>query len=201
MGVDLVGKLQGFKISRENFIEETDGSTENGCIEKGHHRVLRFNMVTYNIGDKDLVIGDPRDPTVQAKYFEPFDEKFTEGLGYRFKAKPFFAYSLRNDDSTVNISGYKDAFCFDGLEPESCYNQGLAAGGEKRDVYGSNMACQFVVIDNVPDGEYTLEATVNAPSVDAVKNGKGEIFFEEDNYDNNTVAVRLQIKGDMVTKL
>ena len=141
MGVDLIGKLHGFKISRENFNEGADGSVEYGCIDKGNHLVLRFNMVTYNIGDKDLVIGDPRDPSVQTKFFEPFDKKFTEGLGYRFKAKPFFVYSLRNDDSSVNVLGYKDAFCFDGLQPESCYNQGLAARGKKEDTYGSNMAC------------------------------------------------------------
>src|SRR5215210_3362378 len=181
MGVDLIGKLNGFSISRENFSEGGDGSVKWGCIDKGNHRLLRFNMITYNIGDKDLVIGDPTDPSVQAKFFEPFDKDLTEGLGYRLKAKPFFVYSLRNYNSSVKVSGYKDAFCFDGLDPPSCNNQGLAAGGKKEDTYGSDMACQFVVIDDVPDGEYILEAVVNAPSIDAVKNGKGDVFIEEDN--------------------
>ena len=63
------------------------------------------------------------------------------------------------------------------------------------------MACQFVVIDSIPDGEYILEATVNAPSVEAVKNYSKDIFIEEDNYDNNSVSVRLQIKGDNVTEI
>lgn len=52
------------------------------------------------------------------------------------------------------------------------------------------MACQFVAIDDITDGEYILEATVNA-----------QRLIEEDNYDNNTVVVCLQIKGDSVTQL
>lgn len=203
MGVDLKGELDNFTISRENFNDDENCSIRYGCIEKkGIHRVLRFDMVTSNIGDEDLIIGDPNDPDVQSKFFEPFAKECTEGQGYRFKAKPFFVYSLRNDDSSMKISGFKDAFCFDGLPPwMDCDHQGLAAGGRTQDVYGSDMPCQFVVIDDLPDGEYILEATVNAPSVDAAKSGKGPVFIEEDNYDNNTVYVRLQIIGDNVRKL
>jgi len=62
------------------------------------------------------------------------------------------------------------------------------------------MDCQFVVIDGIPDGLYTLEATVNAPSVKTVRAGRSHVFIEEDNYDNNTVAVKLQIGGDNVRK-
>jgi hypothetical protein len=205
MGVDLKGELSNFTISREDFLsleEGGDGSVEYGCIKKGNHRVLRFDMITYNIGDQDLMIGDPRDPDVEKKYFRhKSPPELTEGLGYQFRLQPFFVYSLRNDNSTVKLSGYKEAFCFDGLDPMSCYNQGLAAKSKKSDVYSSDMACQFVVIDDLADGEYTLEATVNAPSVESIKNGNGEVLFEEDNYDNNTVAVRLQIKDDKVTEI
>ncbi|HZI72264.1 MAG TPA: lysyl oxidase family protein [Nitrososphaeraceae archaeon] len=204
MGIDLVGELSDFSIKTEDFrkIEERgDGSVEYGCIVMGRHRVLRFNMDTLNKGDKDLVIGDPSNPSVQAKFFVHERPELTEELGFKFKEQPFFVYSLRNEDSSVKVSGYKEAFCFDGLDPMSCHNQGLAARGVKRDRYDSDMACQFVCIDDIPDDDYVLEATVNAPSVNAAKTGKGNIFIEEDNYDNNTVAVRLQIKGDHVTKL
>ncbi|TLX89776.1 MAG: hypothetical protein E6K94_09350 [Thaumarchaeota archaeon] len=201
MGVDLVGKLNNFRISNENFREEADGSVEYGCVTAGNHRVLRFNMITTNIGDKDLIIGDPEDPSVQRRFFDPAPPELTEELGFKFKKQPFFRYSIRNDDSSIKISGYKEAFCFDGLDPESCHNQGLAAGGKKTDIYGIDMACQFVVIDSIPDGEYILEATVNAHSVEAVKNYSKDIFIEEDNYDNNTVAVHLKIKGDKVTEI
>jgi lysyl oxidase len=151
-------------------------------------------MVTLNTGDKDLVIGDPSDPNIQRRYFDPAPKELTEGLGYKFKKQPFFVYLLRNDssswpDSSVIKQGYKEAFCFDGLDPMSCHNQGLAALGKKEDTYESDMACQFVVIDDIPDGDYILEANVNA-----------QRLIEEDNYDNNTVAVRLHIKGDYVIK-
>jgi lysyl oxidase len=200
MGVDLVGRLENFKISNENFVEGNH-SVMYGCATLGNHRVLRFDMITTNIGDKDLKIGDPKDPSVQSRYFVPEKEELTEGVGFKFKEQPFFKYSIRNDDSTIKISGYKEAFCFDGLEPESCSNQGLAAKGELEDTYGSEMACQFVIIDSIPDGEYILEATVNAPSVEAVKSYSKDVFIEEDNYDNNSVSVRLQIKGDNVTEI
>jgi hypothetical protein len=83
------------------------------------------------------------------------------------------------------------------LEPQSCYKRPVSAR-KKSDKYGSEMACQFIVIDDLPDGDYILEATVNAPSVEMTKNGKGKVLFEEDNYDNDTVTVRLEIKGDRV---
>lgn len=98
MGVDLVGKLNGFSISRENFSlkkEGGDGSVDYGCIDSGSHRVLRFNMNTLNKGDKDLVIGDPSDPNVQRKFFDPAPKELTEDLGYKFKQQPFFVYLLK----------------------------------------------------------------------------------------------------------
>jgi hypothetical protein len=203
VGVDLVGKIRRFDVSNENFlsiIEGGDGSVDYGCVKKGNHRVLRFDMVTYNIGDKDLILRDPANPDLEKKYFKPAKPELTEGVGLQFKAQPFFIYSLRNDDSSIKLSGFKEAFCFDGIEMGNCNKQGLLAG-KLPDVYFSDMPCQFIVIDGLPDGEYILEATVNAPSVEAVKNGKGEVFIEEDSYDNNTDSVRLQIKGDQAVRI
>ena len=175
---------------------------------KGKHRVLRFNLHIVNVGDKDLVIGNPKD---RPDIFEP-SEVFDTGFQFRTK---FFVYTLKDDYEGIKISGYKIPFCFEdhgedhgehhegghGDEPKfDCDNQGIASGGHE-DVYDSDQPCQFVVIDDLPDGEYILEATVNAPSVDAVKNGKGKVLFEEDNYDDNTLAVRLKIIGDDVAEI
>lgn len=194
MGVNLIGKLNGFVITTENFktIEEGgDGSVNLGCVNKGEHRVLRFNMITYNIGDKDWIIGSPKD---RLDIFEP-STVFKE-VGFQFRKPPFFVYNLRNDDHSVNIYGYKIPYCFEGLD-QGCGYQGIKAhGGE--DTYGVENPCQFVVIDNIPDGEYILEATVNAPSVEAAKTGKGKIIFEEDNYDDNVVNVRIKIEKDQI---
>ena len=54
---------------------------------------------------------------------------------------------------------------------------------------------------SLPDGDYTLEATANVPAVEAVKTGKGTVTIEEDNYDDNTVKVRLRITRDSVAQL
>jgi hypothetical protein len=203
MGVDLVGELRRFDVSTEDFVSVTeggDGSVDYGCVSKGRHRVLRFDMVTYNKGDKDLILRDPANPELQRKYFRPAKPELTEGTGFQFKAQPFFTYSLRDDDSSIKLSGYKEAFCFDGIEMGNCDKQGLLAK-KLPDVYDSDMACQFIVIDGLAPGEYILEATVNAPSVEAIKNGNGEVFIEEDNYDNNTIAVRLQINQDSAIEI
>jgi Lysyl oxidase len=196
MGVNLVPQLDGFSIYTENFIrkeEGGDGSVDLGCIDKGSHRVLRFNLHCLNVGDEDLVIGNPKERPDIFEHSDVFD------TGFQFREK-FFVYALKNDDSGVIQRGYKIPFCFDGGPKYSCDYQGIAAGGNE-DVYESDLPCQFVRIDDVPDGEYILEATVNAPSVDAAKNGKGKVLFEEDNYDDNTVAIRLLIQGDDIKQI
>jgi hypothetical protein len=55
-----------------------------------------------------------------------------------------------------------------------------------------------VAVAMVEEVEYTLEALANAPSVLAVKKNIGKILFEEDNYDDNCVAVRIKIHGNDV---
>jgi hypothetical protein len=191
MGVNLTPKLDGFRISTEDFRSKKDGgdgSVDLGCVRKGRHRVLRFDLHVINIGDKDLVIGNPKD---RPDIFEP-SVVFDTGTQFREK---FFVYTLKNDDSTVNISGHKIPFCFEDEDKYTCENQGIGKES-KEDVYEGGLPCQFLVIDDVPDGEYTLEATLNFPSVCAVKTGIGKVLFEEDNYDDNTKSVRLKIKGN-----
>jgi hypothetical protein len=190
MGVNLIAKLDSLQICEEQ------GGDGSASVNKGNHRILRFNLHVRNIGDQDLVVGDPTDPNIQRKFFDPAPTELTGGLGFKFN-QPFFAYSLRNDDSSVKISGYKIPICFDVL-PGSSGVQGIVAGGGE-DQYVAD-SCTLI-IDDVPDSEYILEATVNAPSVDAVKNGKGEMLFEEDRYDDNTFAIRVQIKGDAIKRL
>jgi hypothetical protein len=75
----------------------------------------------------------------------------------------------------------------------------LNSAASPRDLIG--LACQFIVIDRIPDGEYTFEATTNATSVRAAKEKTGKIIFEEDNYDDNTVTVSLRIDGNRVRQI
>lgn len=192
MGVNLVPEVRNFSVSSENFDDGND-SVRLGCVPLGQHRILRFDLLCYNKGDQDLVIGRPEDrPDIFVK---------SDVFGWQFKDK-FYTYTLKND-SGVEKLGYKVAFCLlggtsaDGRSFDCSY-QGIAA--QSNDTYGAGLPCQFIIIDDIPDGDYSLEATANAPSVQAAKSGKGKIIIEEDNYDDNTVKARLQITGDSVTQ-
>jgi hypothetical protein len=64
MGVNLVPEIQNDSIvvDEEDFVLRNnggEGSIESGCITEGHHRVLRFTVVTYNRGNTKLTIGAP----------------------------------------------------------------------------------------------------------------------------------------------
>ena len=81
----------------------------------------------------------------------------------------FLFFTAAGNLATV---GYKQAFCAIDIERISptasatprfgdCNaDQGISAGWA--DVYSAFLACQFVVIDGLPDGDYTLQSTTNA---------------------------------------
>jgi hypothetical protein len=199
MGVNLIARASGFEIWEEDFRRRRpgvpvgatiDGSVEDGCIEEGQHKVLRFNLACINIGDRPLEIGNPRD---RPDIFEP--SAVHPESGYIMKDK-FNLYTLKNGRD-IELKGHKRPFCLIGGAPFTCRNQGIAANGG-RDLYTNDLACQFIVIDGIPDGEYTFEAVTNATSVRAAKEKTYKIVFEEDNYDDNTVTARLRINGDLV---
>jgi hypothetical protein len=196
MGVNLVPEIDGFQIRKQNFHRDvpdaplgsvTDGSIEDGCITEGQHRVLRFNLHCKNIGDKPLKIGNPAD---RPDIFER-----SEIHGFIMKDN-FNVYTLKNNNG-VEVKGFKRPFCLESGVDFTCDNQGI--GVNEDDHYTSNLPCQFVILDDFPDGECTLEATTNATSVMAAKDKNGKILFEEDNYDDNTVKVNLRIHGNIVT--
>jgi hypothetical protein len=198
MGVNLVPSADGFEIWEEDFRPRRpdapvgatiDGSVEDGCVQEGQHKVLRFNFYCVNIGDRPFVIGNPADR------LDIFERSTVHSSGWIMKDK-FNKYTLK-DDNGIEYHGSKRPWCLIGGAPFTCQNQGIAANGG-RDIYSNDLACQFIVIDDIQDGEYTFEATTNDPSVLAAKKNKGRILFEEDNYNDNTVSLHLKIDGDMV---
>jgi hypothetical protein len=197
MGVNLVPSVSGFELWWEDFRKmgpgappgsTTDGSVEDGCVQEGQHRTLRFNLNCKNIGDQPLVIGNPAD---RNDIFEP---SVTHGWIMKYD---FNVYTLKGDKGT-EFKGAKRPFCLVGGAPFRCPdNQGIAARGGL-DRYTSELACQFIVIDGITDGEYTVEAITNATSVFAAKEKTGKVLFEEDNYDDNIITRRLKIDGEFV---
>jgi hypothetical protein len=196
MAINLVASTSGFEIWEEDFRQRLpgapagatiDGSVEDGCIQEGQHKVLRFNLFCTNMGNTAFVIGKPENrPDI-------FEKSTVHGWIMKDK---FNTYTLKGNTG-IEYHGSKRPWCLIGGTGFTCGNQGIAANGG-RDIYSNDLACQFIVIDDIQDGEYTFEAITNAQSVLAAKKKDGKILFEEDNYDDNTITVRLRIDGDMV---
>jgi hypothetical protein len=183
-------------FSRENDPQRPsrmDGSIEAGCLTEGHHRLLRFTILCYNKGDKAFEIGKPEDrPDIFAR---PAELGFPKARHQWYMREKFYLYTLRNDSGSVNLSGYKRPWCLADFKRFDCSRMGIDPG--LADTYQSDLECQFIVIEGLEDGEYTIEALANAPSVLAFKRGNTEkILFEEDNYNDNCVAIRIKIRGN-----
>jgi len=67
-------------------------------------------------------------------------------------------------------------------------DQGVSAGWA--DLYSKGLPCQYVVVDGIPDGDYTLISTTNAKKL-----------FPEDTYDDNTICTGLHIAGNSVSEI
>jgi hypothetical protein len=164
----------------QEFFPADSCAIEEGCVvESGMRRLLRFSTMTPNIGDTDLVLGDP-----------------TGTPGFEFAAchnhfhfNGYARYELVNDIGEIIAVGHKQAFCLldsmpvlPGAGPPqfNCSFQGLTRGWA--DIYDSSLDCQWVDITGVVDGDYLLRISINPDRV-----------IEESNYDNNTVEVPVNV--------
>lgn len=196
MGVNLVPELRRFAVLDYDFPDAahvpanegqfTVGSVLDGCVTPGMHRILKFDFMSKNVGDADLVIGDPKN--------HPTWYEFSAAHGH-YHLKDYNVYALYDAQGNQAAPGKKQGFCMVDIEQiqgfinpgqkkfTSCLtNQGITVGWA--DVYGRDLACQFIVIDGVPDGDYTIVATTNASHV-----------IPEDTYDDNTICVGVRLKG------
>jgi len=190
MGANLVPIVRNFAIHTETF-SANDHAVQDGCVTSGTHRVLRFDFSSHNIGDADLVVGAPAD--------HPDWFVLSASHGH-YHLKDFNEFTLSNCSGHQVAQGYKQAFCLIDIEHRSAWgpaspqftncnsNQGISAGWA--DLYNSGLACQFVVIDTVPDGDYVLISTTNAQRI-----------IPEDTYADNTIFTGLRMSGDSVTEI
>jgi hypothetical protein len=187
MGVNLVPIVRNFTISTETFAAG-DHSVQDGCVTVGTHRLMRFDFLTHNVGNTDLVVGSP------AARPDLFVWSAAHG---HYHLKDFNEFTLYDAQGNQATQGHKQAFCLidvEKMDPNAgpakftdCNsNQGVSAGWA--DLYNSGLACQFIVIDGVPDGDYTLVSTTNRNHIVA-----------EDTYDDNTICTGLRIAGNGVT--
>ncbi|MGH9280590.1 MAG: lysyl oxidase family protein [Acidimicrobiales bacterium] len=196
-------------------------SVEEAGITPGMHRLLRFTVMTPNVGDADLVLGDPN---VHVAANDGFYEYAT--CHRHFHLRNHTLYELVDAESGRVWRAAKAPFCIIDSDPNpgaleqprrpaqfrSCGgvgvpgNQGLSHGWA--DTYRFYLGGQYIVLDGadgqepVPAGDYLLRVTVN-PSFDRAPGEPCPItrpqepmlcrMIEESDYSNNMAEVAITI--------
>jgi lysyl oxidase len=216
MGVNLCPgiPLESFRVIHNKVFRETEPhdehDLEDNCVVAGvKYRLLKFDFLCFNLGDTDFVAGSPKSRP----------DLFTLSTGHgHYHLKDFNLYKLVDSSGKNAIPSLKQAFCIEDMIPpidtdnpvgrfRRCTSetdiQGISAGWA--DVYRNTIACQYIILTgvlsrngesqniDVPDGEYILEAETNPVHEDGPF--KGRRYFEEDNYKDNKMQVRLQVSS------
>jgi hypothetical protein len=95
MGVNLVTIVRNFAIRHETFAADSH-DVQDGCVTPGAHRVMRFDFLSYNAGDADLVVGSP------AARPDLFVWSAAHG---HYHLKDFNAFTLFNGSSVESVGG------------------------------------------------------------------------------------------------
>ncbi len=200
-------------VTTERF-GATPCAVVEGCVSsKGSHQLLRFSVSTVNVGQGDLVIGDPSECANLFHLSECHGHfHFNEYSDYRLWTEAGYQrwVMLREPDAPATsaqnawllstaieskdlLAGRKQGFCMIDVirylpnapaqkkyrlcgGPEAPGDQGLQAGWS--DVYGQELDCQYIQIDNLRKGRYVLEIQVNS-----------EHLLPEADYSNNSTAI------------
>jgi hypothetical protein len=183
-GADLMpwGAVLDPYVSTESF-EPASCEVQEGMIEAGERRLLRYTTEIRNVGGLDMVMPDPEG--------NPFFE-YQECHGhYHFKG--FAASRLLDLEGNELRVGRKVSFCLldtnrwdraSTTRPRyTCSAQGIQAGWG--DAYDSGLPGQWIEIGDLAPGNYQLELTVNPDGI-----------LAETNYENNTVVVPVTIPAD-----
>jgi hypothetical protein len=190
MSVNLVTRVRNFYIANQ-FIGPNDHDVQDGCATPGNHKLLRFDFLSYNAGTSDFVIGSPAS--------RPDLFVYSNGHGH-YHLKDFNEFLLFDSTGQLATIGFKQAFCAIDIERVAPWaatsprftncnsDQGISAGWA--DVYSSGLQCQYIIVDTVPDGDYTLQSTTNAQHVVA-----------ESCFGDNTVWTGLRIAGNSVAEI
>jgi hypothetical protein len=188
-------RLRGTAQVVEQNINARSCAIFEGCVGgSGKRKLLRFDVVTPNLGNADVVMGPPSESPELYEY-SPCHK--------HYHLKNYALYELLNLDGTPvllngqRVIGHKQAFCLlDSIKYDpnagpsksfTCGNQGITAGWA--DLYNKELECQWIDVTDVPVGDYLLRVSVNAGRV--VKegtDGDGDI-----NYANNVQTVPVKV--------
>jgi hypothetical protein len=189
--VDQKRLLQNWVVRVED-LKSTFCSVEEGGVTPGQHTLIRFTVSTPNVGDADLVLGDPNAHVAAGDGLYEFASCHRH---YHFKH--YTLYELIDPQTGYVWRAAKRGFCMIDIEKYQPYpgpanndrnylscgapatdtspmfvgNQGISKGWA--DTYVWKLGGQYFVLDGgdgqpvVPPGNYTLRITVNPGFVPA----------------------------------
>jgi hypothetical protein len=210
-------------VVRDENLPANACSVQEGEVTAGLRRLIRFTVMTPNIGDTDINLGDPN---VHAAAGDGLYELATCHRHYHFRH--YALYELIDPQTGFVWRAAKRGFCMLDTDPVPAYygqppaspqfrscgavgragNQGISAGWA--DTYRFYLAGQYFVLDGgdgqpeVPAGEYVIRITVNPgfepqpgesiAFASADPNHPGTYHqLFESNYENNVVEVSVKI--------
>ena len=199
-------------VVRDEQLDGTLCSVEEGGVTPGLREIVRFTVMTPNIGDQDIALGDPNAHIAANDGLYEF-----ASCHHHYHFRHYAIYQLIDPKTGQIWKAAKKGFCMldtdpnpaslDGVPPKagqfkSCGgigipgNQGISAGWA--DTYRFFLGGQYFVLDGgdgqpvVPPGTYVIRITVNPPF--AAKKGEACPFKDpngfchqlpETNYDDN----------------
>ncbi|HVG19643.1 MAG TPA: lysyl oxidase family protein [Blastocatellia bacterium] len=198
-------------------------SVQEGGITPGTHAVVRFTVSTPNIGDADLIVGDPNAHVAANDGLFEF-----ASCHHHFHFRHYALYELVNPTTGQVWRAAKRGFCMIDFDKYGAYpgpnnnerkyldcgapgepgNQGISKGWA--DTYVWKLAGQFFLLDGgdgqppVPPGDYVIRITVNPgfiPSPDEPSTFASPdplhpgVFHQllESDYENNVAQVTITI--------
>jgi Lysyl oxidase len=172
-------------VVRDEKISATACSAIEGGVTPGLRRLVRFTVMTPNIGNQDIFVGDPNEHVAAG------DGLFEFASCHRhYHFRHYALYELVDPQTGQVWRAAKRGFCMLDTDPNpvpiggvppkegqfrNCGavgipgNQGISAGWA--DTYRFTLAGQYFVLDGgdgqpvVPPGEYIIRITVNPPFV------------------------------------
>ena len=206
-------------VVREELLDATLCSVEEGHVTPGYRKLIRFTVTTPNIGDADIYVGDPNDHVAAGDGLFEFAECHNH---YHFRH--YAKYELVDPNTGKTWRAAKRGFCMLDTDPNPAWmgepagphyyrscgtigvagNQGISHGWS--DTYRFFLGGQYFILDGgdgqdpVPPGDYMIRITVNPPFVPQA--GERCPYLDthgfchqlpESNYDNNVGVAMVSI--------
>jgi CDP-diacylglycerol--glycerol-3-phosphate 3-phosphatidyltransferase len=167
---DLVGAVDDIHFEFGGEVDE--GDVVEGCASaQSGLDLLRLSLITRNLGPGSIDLGDPGCPNCRlaenanAQCENPSFVCSPAGGHNHEHYQNFMRYELLDPNGVTVGLGGKRSFCLmetactGSLPTHTCSDQGLNAGCY--DLYAYYLGCQYIEINGLPSGDYTLRITMD----------------------------------------